>query len=219
MSAASGADGSRTGIRLFIVDDHEMVREGIKFMLSHYPDIIVVGEAGTAAAALAKVPASAADILLLDLQLPDKPGLEVLAELQGWASSPAVLVLTVHDDDDLVLGAARAGARGYVLKHTSHEELAMAIRRVAGGGHYFGPEVVGALVQGQRRAQEQPALTDREKDVLRLLVAGHANREIGERLFLSPDTVKTHLGNIYRKLGVDGRTQAVVVALRSKLLE
>jgi len=143
----------------------------------------------------------------------------VLAKLQNVSQSPAVLILTVHDDPDLVLGAARAGARGYVLKHTSHEELADAVRIVARGDHFFGPEVVGALVESRRQTDEQPLLTTREREVLRLLVAGCTNREIGERLFLSPDTVKTHLGSIYRKLEVDGRTQAAVVALRSRLLE
>jgi DNA-binding NarL/FixJ family response regulator len=206
-------------IRLFLVDDHEMVREGLKRMLAHYHDIAIVGEAGTAADALCNLPVAAPDVVLLDLQLPDRPGLDLLPQLLQSSPPPAVLVLTVHDDHDLVLGAARSGARGYVLKHTSHEELAAAIRRVADGGHYFGPEVVGALVHGERNSEEKVVLTGREKDVLRLLVDGLSNREIGERLFLSGDTVKTHLGNIYRKLGADGRTQAVVIALRSKLLE
>ena len=213
------ATDGRGVTRLFVVDDHEMVREGLKLMLSHYEDIVVVGEAGTGRETLRVVPDRTPDVVLLDLQLPDMPGLEVLAALQGLPSPPAVLVLTVHDDDDLVVGAARSGARGYMLKHTSHEELAAAIRCVAAGGHYFGPDVVGALIHGDRRAQDQALLTDRERDVLRLLAAGLANREIGERLFLSSDTVKTHLGNIYRKLGVEGRTQAVVMALRKKLLE
>ncbi len=208
-----------TRIRIFLVDDHEMVREGLKLMLSHYDDIAIVGEAGTGQRALEGVSAEDPAVVLLDLQLPDMSGLEVLAALQERPSPPAVLVLTVHDDDDFVIGAARLGARGYVLKHTSHEELALAIRRVANGGLYFGPEVSGALVNHDRRLQEQALLTERELDVLRLLAAGLANRDIGERLFLSPETVKTHLGNIYRKLGVEGRTQAVIVALRNKLLD
>ena len=215
----TAALSSSAPIRLFLVDDHEMVREGLKLMLSHYGDIVVVGETGTGRDAIRQVAAARPDVVVLDLQLPDMPGLEVLARLQELSPPPGVLVLTVHDDDDLVVGAARAGARGYVLKHTSHEELALAIRRVAGGGHYFGAEVVGALVDRSRRERDQPAFTDRERDVLRLLVDGLANREIGERLFLSPDTVKTHLGNIYRKLGVEGRTQAVVIALQKKLLD
>jgi len=206
-------------IRIYLVDDHEMVREGLKLMLSHYDDIAIVGEAGTGQRALEGVSVEDPAVVLLDLQLPDMSGLEVLAALQERPSPPAVLVLTVHDDDDFVIGAARLGARGYVLKHTSHEELALAIRRIAGGELYFGPEVSGALVNLDRRLQEQALLTERELDVLRLLAAGLANRDIGERLFLSPETVKTHLGNIYRKLGVEGRTQAVIVALRNKLLD
>jgi DNA-binding NarL/FixJ family response regulator len=205
-------------IRLFLVDDHEVVREGLKRMLARCSDVLVVGEAGRGSEALRLIPPSHADVVLLDLQLPDVQGLEVLESLRSMPAPPAVLVLTVHDDEDLVVGAARAGATGYVLKHTSREDLVTAIRRVAAGEHYFGSEVVGALVQGGRRAHDHIMLTDRERDVLRLLVAGLANREIGERLFLSPDTVKTHLGNIYRKLGVEGRTQAVVIALQKKLL-
>jgi len=214
---SSAAD--RGAIRIFLVDDHEMVREGLKLMLSHYDDIDVVGEAGTGREAVSRVSIEKPAVVLLDLQLPDMPGLEVLACLQQLPTPPAVLVLTVHDDDDFVIGAARLGARGYVLKHTSHEELALAIRRIASGELYFGPEVSGALVNLDRRLQAQALLTERERDVLRLLAAGLANREIGKRLYLSPDTVKTHLGNIYRKLGVDGRTQAVVAALSKKLLD
>jgi two-component system NarL family response regulator/two-component system response regulator DegU len=209
----------RPTIRLFLVDDHEMVREGLKLMLSHYDDIDVIGEASTGREAVSGVSVKRPAVVLLDLQLPDMPGLEVLASLQELLAPPAVLVLSVHDDDDFVIGAVRLGARGYVLKHTSHEELALAIRRIADGGLYFAPEVSGALVNLDRRLQEQALLTEREREVLRLLAAGLANREIGERLYLSPDTVKTHLGNIYRKLGVEGRTQAVVVALRKKLLD
>jgi DNA-binding NarL/FixJ family response regulator len=211
--------GDRRVIRLFVVDDHEMVREGLKLMLSHYDDIAVVGESGTGRETLRLLPIHRPDVVLLDLQLPDMSGLEVLSASQSFPSPPAMLILTVHDDDDLIISAARNGASGYMLKHTSHQELAAAIRSVASGGHYFGPDVVGALIHGDRRAQHEALLTNREKEILRLLAAGLANREIGERLFLSSDTVKTHLGNIYRKLGVDTRTQAVVLALREKLLE
>jgi two-component system response regulator DevR len=209
----------RQAIRVFLVDDHEMVREGLKLMLSYYDDIAVVGEAGTGREAMSGVSIETPAVVLLDLQLPDMPGLEVLASLQELPAPPAVLILSVHDDDDFVIGAARLGARGYVLKHTSHEELALAIRRIAEGELYFGPEVSGALVSLERRLQEQSLLTEREREVLRLLAEGLANREIGERLYLSADTVKTHLGNIYRKLGVEGRTQAVVIALQKKLLD
>lgn len=206
-------------ITVYLVDDHEMVRSGVKLMLSHYSDLEIVGEAGTGSDALGGIAEAKPLVVLLDLQLPDMPGLDVLARLVDLPAAPAVLVLTVHDDDDLVVGATRAGARGYVLKHTSHEELAQAIRSVASGLHYFGTDVVGALVDHDRRSAERPDLTDRERDVLRLLAAGLPNREIGRQLYLSPETVKTHLGNIYRKLGVDSRTQAALVAVQKKLLD
>ena len=125
----------------------------------------------------------------------------------------------MHDDEDLVLGAARLGARGYVLKHTSRDELAGAIRRVAGGGHYFGEDVIGALIGADQTPDESGAITTRELEILRLLTAGLTNKDIGERLHLSPETIKTHLGNIYRKLGVEGRAHAVAVALRRRLLD
>jgi DNA-binding NarL/FixJ family response regulator len=212
-------DGRDEHITVYLVDDHEMVRSGVKLMLAYYVDLEIVGEAGTGHDALKGIVAARPRVVLLDLQLPDVAGLEVLARLVDLPDAPAVLVLTVHDDDDLVVGAARAGARGYVLKHTSHEELAQAIRSVAAGGHYFGTDVVGALVDHDRRSVERPDLTERELDVLRLLAAGLSNREIGRRLYLSPETVKTHLGNIYRKLGVDGRTQAALAAVQNRLLD
>lgn len=214
----SGKASTRASIRIFLVDDHQIVREGVKFMLSHDTDIVVAGEASSGTEALRQIPTLAPDVVLLDLSLPDMPGLEVLTALQKDSWPQGVLVLAMHDDDALVLGAAHAGARGYLLKHTTHEELAAAIRSVAAGSHYFGPDVVGALINNERRAQEQVRLTERETEVLRLLATGLANRDISERLHISPDTVKTHLGNIYRKMDVGGRTQAVVLALRMKLL-
>ena len=214
----SGKGSARASIRIFLVDDFQVVREGVKFMLSHDADIVVVGEAGSGSEALRQVAALAPDVVLLDLSLSDMPGLEVLTALHNGVRTQGVPVLAFHDDDTLVLEAAHAGARGYLLKQTTHEELTAAIRNVAAGSHYFGPDVVGALINNERRAQEQVRLTGRETEVLRLLVTGLANREIGEQLHIGPDTVKTHLGNIYRKMNVGGRTQAVVLALRMKLL-
>jgi DNA-binding NarL/FixJ family response regulator len=205
-------------IRLFLVDDHLVVLEGLQRMLSRSEGISVVGKAVSGEEALQMIPGVHPDVVLLDLRLPGMQGLDVIAELQRLPVPPKVLVLTVHEDEDLVLGAVRAGAQGYVIKHTSREELTTAIRRVASGGHYFAEEVINALIRGDRPTESGTLLTAREKDVLALLAAGLANREIGERLFLSPETVKTHLGNIYRKLEVDGRAHAVAVALRKGLL-
>lgn len=213
---------SQTGarIRIFVVDDHEVVREGLRRMLGRSADLEIVGTAANGEDALRSIPEVGPDVVLLDLSLPDMQGLDVLKALHTeGAEGPKVLVLTVHDDEDLVLGAARLGARGYVLKHASRDELAGAIRRVAGGGHYFGDEVIGALLHADAHRGEEAALTPRELDILRLLTAGMANKQIGARLYLSADTVKTHLGNIYRKLGVEGRAHAVAVALRRGLLK
>jgi DNA-binding NarL/FixJ family response regulator len=207
-------------IRIFLVDDHEVVREGLRRMLGRSADFEIVGTAANGEDALRSIPEVDPDVVLLDLNLPDMQGLDVLKALHTeGAEGPKVLVLTVHDDEDLVLGAARLGARGYVLKHASREELAGAIRKVAGGGHYFGDEVIGALLHADAQRSEEATLTPRELDVLRLLTAGMANKEIGARLYLSADTVKTHLGNVYRKLGVEGRAHAVAVALRRGLLK
>jgi DNA-binding NarL/FixJ family response regulator len=211
---------ARRPIRVFLVDDHEVVREGLRRMLGSCDDLEVVGGAAHGEDALRMIPDATPDVVLLDLNLPGMQGLDVLAALQSEdAGSPKVLVLTVHDDEDLVLGAARLGARGYVLKHTSRDELAGAIRKVAGGGHYFGEEVIGALIGADQTQDESGAVTTRELEILRLLAAGLTNKDIGERLHLSPETIKTHLGNIYRKLGVEGRAHAVAVAIRRGLLD
>jgi DNA-binding NarL/FixJ family response regulator len=211
---------TRRRIRVFLVDDHEVVREGLRRMLESCDDLEVVGGAANGEDALRLIPDATPDVVLLDLNLPGMQGLDVLAALHSKdTASPKVLVLTVHDDEDLVLGAARLGARGYVLKHTSRDELAGAIRKVAGGGHYFEEEVIGALIGADQAQDESGAITTRELEVLRLLTAGLTNKDIGERLHLSPETIKTHLGNIYRKLGVEGRAHAVAVALRRGLLD
>lgn len=207
-------------IRVFLVDDHEVVREGLRRMLGRCEDLEIVGGAASGEEALQKIPGAAPDVVLLDLNLPGMQGLEVLRALQDdGADTPGVLVLTIHDDEDLVLGAARLGARGYVLKHTSRDELAGAIRRVAGGGHYFGEEVIGALINKDRPRDGLTVPTARELEILRLLSGGLTNKDIGERLSLSPETVKSHLGSIYRKLGAEGRAHAVAVALRRGLLD
>ena len=206
-------------ISVFLVDDHQVVREGLRRMLlARGGGITVVGEAGNADEALARIRSCRPDVVLLDLSLPGVQGLDLLPELMGLEPAPRVLVLTVHDDEELVLGAVRAGASGYVLKHTTREELQEAIRRVHAGGHYFSAEVLGVIVESER-APVAAGLSARELQILQLLAAGKSNRQIGDHLYLSPDTVKTHLRNLYRKLGVETRAHAVAVALRTGLLE
>ena len=208
-----------TPIRVFVVDDHEVVREGLVRMLSRLPDIEIVGTAGSGEEAIEKVPYLAPNVVLLDLRLPGVQGLEVLRTLMTLTDPPRVLVLTVHDDEDLVLGASRLGAMGYVLKNTSRSELATAIRRVAAGGHYFGEEVIATVLRGAQQEALAEPLTERELQILRLLTDGLSNKDVGERLYLSPDTVKSHLVNVYRKLGVESRAYAVAVAIRRGLVE
>lgn len=205
-------DGGR--IRVVLVDDHGVVREGLQSILARCDDIEVVGTAGSGAEALALLGSLAADLVLLDLSLPDMHGLEVLARLRRREIPPRVLILTVTDDDDIVLEAVRAGAEGYVLKTATRDELVAAIRNVAAGGRSFDPAVVDALVRDERRPQAPGPLTEREVEVLRLVAEGHTNKEIAARLFVTSDTVNGHLDNVYRKLGVSDRAHAVAVALR-----
>jgi len=203
---------------VFLIDDHAVVREGIKRMLAHAPGIAIVGEASDGEEALRVVPAARPAVVLLDMSLPGMQGLDVLRELQKLREPPRVVVLTIHDERELVLGAARLGAHGYVLKQASREELIEAIGAAADGGFYFSPEIVDVLRESP--APVAPAtLTARELEVLRLVAAGAENREIAERLFVSAETVKTHLATIYRKLGVAGRAHAVAAALRQGQLD
>ena len=203
---------------MFLIDDHAVVREGIKRMLAHAPGIAIVGEASDGEEALRVVPAARPAVVLLDMSLPGMQGLDVLRELQKLREPPRVVVLTIHDERELVLGAARLGAHGYVLKQASREELIEAIGAAADGGFYFSPEIVDVLRESP--APVAPAtLTARELEVLRLVAAGAENREIAERLFVSAETVKTHLATIYRKLGVAGRAHAVAAALRQGQLD
>jgi DNA-binding NarL/FixJ family response regulator len=207
-------------IRTLIVDDHEVVRQGLQLMLAQCKDLEIVGTAASGEEALRLVDELSPDILLLDLELPGMHGLDVIRELALRGNEHTkILVLTVHDDGDIVLGAVRGGAGGYVLKHASRDELVAAIRRVASGGKYFDEVVVRAFLEGDQREQAPSPLTERELEILRLVAGGFTNKEIGEQIFLSVDTVKSHLENVYRKLGVSDRAHAVAVALRSGLVK
>jgi DNA-binding NarL/FixJ family response regulator len=203
---------------VFLIDDHEIVREGIKRMLASAADIAIVGEAPSGEDALPLVADIKPDVVLLDLSLPGVQGLDVLRELQMFSQPPPVVVLTIHDEQELVLGAARLGAHGYVLKQASRQELIDAIMSAASRGYYFSPEIVDIL-RNPRTPVSPVQLSTREIEVLRLVADGADNREIAERLFVSSETVKTHLNNIYRKLGVAGRAHAVAIGLRQGWLD
>ena len=206
-------------IRIVVVDDHAVVRHGLTAMLASAKDLEVVGAAANGTDALREVQRTFPDVVLLDLQMPGMNGLDVLARLRDLASPPHVIVLTVHDDDDLVLGAVRGGADGFVLKNATKEDLLSAIRNVAEGGQRFDDVVVRAFLKEQSREEDARLLTSREIDILKLVASGHSNREIAAALILSLGTVKTHLDDVYRKLGVSDRAHAVAVAMRRGLLD
>ena len=209
-----------TKISILVVDDHVVVREGLTSMLSSTSGFEVVGDAASGEAGLSLVEALDPDIMLLDLQMPGTHGLEVLARLkERGLERPRVIVLSMHDDEELVANAVRAGAHGYVLKSASRSELVDAIRHVAAGGQRFDEVVVRALLSERRKEESGALLSEREAEILKLVAAGCGNKEVARRLYLSISTVKTHLDDAYRKLGVSDRAHAVAVALRLGLLE
>ena len=208
-------------IRVVLVDDQTLVRQGIRSLLELADDVEVVAEAGDGQAGLAAIAAHRPDVVLLDLRMPVLDGLGVLEALDGDA--PAVLVLTTFDDDDAVLAALRAGARGYLLKDVTLDGLLDAIRTVAAGGRLIQPAVTAGLLDRLIRGDvpDRPDvsgtpgedLTPRELDVLRLMAAGWSNREIAHGLHLAEGTVKNHVSAVLLKLGVHDRTRAVLRAL------
>ncbi|MDT9594147.1 response regulator transcription factor [Nocardioides zeae] len=207
----------RDTVGILLVDDHAIVRQGLRSILEREPDLRVLAEASTAAEARAVVRHVAPDIVLLDLKLStssDTEGLELCAQLVEEHPGLGVLVLTTFLDDQLVLRAIRVGARGYVVKDVDTSGLVRAIRDVSRGGSAFDARSAAAMVRGLNApapaANQQ--LTERELEVLQLLARGHSNRAIGERLFISETTAKFHVGNILRKLEVSRRAEAVYAA-------
>jgi len=205
-------------IRVFIAEDHAIVRQGIRALLSTEPGIEVVGEAGDGERAVERVLASRPDVTLMDLVLPGIDGVEAIARIRAVWLEARILVLTSFVTDDKVLPAIRAGARGYLLKDSSPEDLVRAIRQVDRGESPLDPSVAGrvmsALSQPEGAAPGPDALTARETDVLREVARGFSNHEIAERLSLSEATVRTHISHILSKLGLASRTQATLYALR-----
>ncbi|GAY09373.1 response regulator transcription factor [Pseudonocardia sp. N23] len=207
-------------IRVLIVDDHPVVRDGLRGVLSGEPDLHVVGEAGDGAEALARVAAAGAepvDVVLMDLRMPTMGGVEAIKALRRGGSAPRVLVLTTFDTDRDVLPAIEAGATGYLLKDTPREELLRAVRAAHRGEAVLSPAVAGRLM-GQVRTPAEEALSARELEVLALVATGATNREAARTLFISEATIKTHLLHIYAKLDVRDRASAVSAAYRRGLL-
>ncbi|MFW6721173.1 response regulator [Streptomyces sp. MAR4 CNY-716] len=204
-------------VRVLLCDDHAVVRAGLLALLSSAPDIDVVGEAGTGGEALAAAAKLKPDIVLMDLQLgPGMDGVTATRRIVAELPETRVLVLTTYDTDADITRAVGAGATGYLLKAERPEELFSAIHAAAEGRTVLSPPVADRVMAQLRTPR--PALTDRERDILAQLARGSSNREIARALFISEATVKTHLGRIYDKLGVDSRAAAVAVANEQRLL-
>jgi two-component system, NarL family, response regulator NreC len=208
-------------IRVLIVDDHAVVRAGIRLLLDREEDIEPVGEAGTGREAIFEARSLKPDVILMDVVMPDQTGLEALPTLLHERPETKVLLLSMQDDPRYVREAFAAGASGYVLKEAADAEVVTAIREVARGGRYVNPELGARLVaadaDARRRAEDDP-LSDREREVLRLLALGHTNQEIARQLYISVRTAETHRAHIMRKLNLSTRADLVRHAMDQGLL-
>jgi len=208
-------------VKVLIVDDHEVVRHGLRFMLAQEPGFEVVGEAADGAAALVEIRRSKPDVVLLDLRMPVLDGLGVLHALRGDEQRPAVIVLTSYTDESRAVEAVRAGASSYLPKTTPADRLTAAVRDAASGGSVLAPNVAAVLVRRWReREREGPLerLSARERDVLAELSRGRSNREIARALSLGEQTVKSHVSSILTKLDLHDRTQAAIFGLQHGLV-
>jgi len=209
-------------IRAVVVDDHAVVRTGIKLLLEREDDIEIVGEAGNARDAVFRARALKPDVILLDVVMPGTSGIEVLPQLLEESPETKVLVLSMQDDPSYVREAFAAGAAGYVLKEAADEEVVAAVREIAGGGSYVHPALGARMVAADaeaRAAAEADPLSDREREVLRLLALGHTNQEIAKMLYISVRTAETHRAHIMQKLRLSTRAELVRHALSHGLLE
>jgi two-component system, NarL family, response regulator DevR len=205
-------------IRVFLVDDHEVVRRGVRDMLEAEDDIEVVGEAGTVEEALGRIPATSPDVALLDVRLPDGDGVELCRDLRSSSPEIHALMLTSYDDDEALFNAMMAGASGYVLKQVRGSDLIANVRRVAAGESTLDPKLTTKLVDRLRRQNEDDELvarlTEQERRILELLAEGLTNRQIADRMILAEKTIKNYVSNLLAKLGMARRTEAAVYAAK-----
>jgi DNA-binding NarL/FixJ family response regulator len=213
------AAGGRRMIEVCLVDDQTLVRQGIRSLLELSDSIRVVAEAGDGMQAVETIPRVKPDVVLLDMRMPGMSGLDVLNALAASSQLPPTIILTTFDDDQLVLAGLKAGARGYLLKDVSLDQLVDAVKTVAAGGSLVAPVVTQRLLSGLERMQNEftsldrpDPLTDRETEILRLMAGGYSNKEIANSLGVAEGTVKNHVSNILSKLGVRDRTRAVLKA-------
>lgn len=213
-------------IRVFLLDDHEVVRRGVHDLLDAEPDLTVIGEAGTVEQALVRVPALRPDVAVLDVRLPDGNGVSLCRELRSRMPDLACLMLTSFDDEEALLDAIMAGAAGYVLKQISGTDLVAAVRTVASGQSMLDASATTRLMARLRSDEEKepepdalPGLTAREREILTLIGEGLTNRQIGQRLYLAEKTVKNHISRLLAKLGVERRVQAAIIATQAEARE
>ena len=209
-------------IRVFIADDQLLIRQGIRTLLEMDAEIVIAGEAEDGAETIERVPAAEVDVLLLDVRMPKKSGVDVLRELSAIDALPPTLVLTTFDDTAVVLDAIRSGARGFLLKDISYQQLMNAIRAIAAGGTVFQPAITQRLLRATSPIADDAmpieALTARELEVVRLMAGGYSNKEIAHALGTAEGTIKNQVSSILAKFGVRDRTRAVLKALEAGLL-
>ncbi|MEY2432442.1 MAG: two-component system, NarL family, response regulator DevR [Acidimicrobiaceae bacterium] len=205
-------------IRVFLLDDHEIVRRGVRELLEAEDDIEIVGEAGTAEEAVGRIPATSPDVAVLDVRLPDGSGVEVCRDVRSARPEVACIMLTSFADDEALFDAIMAGAAGYVLKQVRGGDLVDAIRRVAAGQSLLDPAVTAKVLDRLRKGVDEDErlrdLTDQERRILTLLADGMTNRQIAEEMFLAEKTVKNYVSNLLAKMGMSRRTEAAVYAAR-----
>ena len=205
-------------IRIMLVDDHAVVRSGLSAFLSVNPDLELVGEAENGEQAVVRANALKPNVILMDLMMPVMDGVAATMAIKKQNPGIQIIALTSFQEDELVQSALKAGAIGYLMKNVTARELAAAIKSARDGKMTLSPEAAQALVRASQQAEETEVLTDREREVLKLMVEGLNNAEIAERLVVSLSTVKYHISNILMKLGVDNRVAAVTMALQKKLV-
>jgi DNA-binding NarL/FixJ family response regulator len=226
-SRTAGAVTGTEPVRVVIVDDQELFRRGLTMLIAAEPDIEVVGQAADGVAATELAAAAVPDVILMDVRMPRRSGIDACLTIKAVVPSAKIIMLTVSDEESDLYDAVKNGASGYLLKDSSTEQVAQAIRLVAEGQSLITPSMATKLLdefkemsrKGTRQQINAPRLTDRELEVLRLVARGHNNREIAKQLFISENTVKNHVRNILEKLQLHSRMEAVMYAVREKLLD
>ncbi len=215
---SSSCEDEQMSLRVFLLDDHEVVRAGLRALLESTDDIVVVGEAGTIAEALARIPSTRPEVAILDVRLPDGSGVEVCREIRSRSPEIACVMLTSYADDEALFAAIMAGASGYVLKQVEGTDLVQDVRRVAAGQSLLDPvlteRVLARLREGPKEDKRLASLTPQERRILDLVADGQTNRQIAGEMYLAEKTVKNYVSNVLAKLGMERRTQAATFAAR-----